>query len=226
MRLRALFALVFVGMMRGQVAPPCSLVRDAARAIELAKMAADPDLRAAGNACDATPPQSLDPFHLTPQRLFSWIDRAASGLTGRDRFEVLPALAKAAFRAGEFDAAQSHARELLQLAPQFTKDRAYGDALYDGYSVMGRVALRRDNVTLARQYLLNAATTPGSPSLSRRGPGMALAKELLEKGQAPTVLRFFILCREFWKTDNGRLAAWSDAVAKHEVPDFGANVDY
>lgn len=223
MRLTAVVALVFIGTVSGQ---PCSEVRVAARAIELAKEVPDPDLQSAGRACDSSPPQNLEAFHLTPQRLYGWIDHAATGLTGHDRFEVLPGLAKAALLAGETDAAQSDARELLQMAPRYTRDRTYGDALYDGYSVLGRVALRHDNLTLARQYLLNAATTPGSPILNQKGPGMALAKELLEKQQGPTVLRFFILCREFWKNDNGRLAAWSDAVSKHAMPDFGANLDY
>lgn len=219
----AVWALMFVGTVSAQ---PCSVVRAVARAVELAKAAADPDLQSAAKACDATPPQSLEAFHLTPQRLYEWMDHAATRLTGHDRFEVLPGLAKTAFLAGEIDAAQSHARELLQVAPQYTRDRLYGDALYDGYSVMGRVALRHDNLTLARQYLLNAATTPGSPALTQKGPDMTLAKEMLEKQQAPTVLRFFILCRDFWKSDNGRLAAWSDAVAKHKMPDFGPNLDY
>jgi hypothetical protein len=226
MRLGPVVALVLVGMARCQSGPPCSLVRGVVRALELAKSAADADLQAGLKACDATPPQGLETLNLTPRRMYSWTEQAAAGVTGRDRLEVLPWLAKAAFRAGDLDAAQSYARELLQLAPRFTNDRAYGDALYDGYSVMGRVALRRDNLPLARQYLLDAASTPGSPSLNRNGPGMALAKDLLEKGQAPTVLRFFILCREFWKSDNGRLSAWSDAIAKHEIPDFSAYLDY
>ena len=110
--------------------------------------------------------KALAPFHLTHQRIFAWIDQAASGLAGRDRFAVLPLAAKAAFRAGEMDVAQSFARELLQMAPNYTKERDYGDAIYDGYSVMGRVALRRENLPLARQYLMNAATTPGSPAIN------------------------------------------------------------
>jgi hypothetical protein len=124
------------------------------------------------------------------------------------------------------EGAQSFARELLQMAPNYTKERDYGDAIYDGYSVMGRVALHRENLPLARQYLMNAATTPGSPAINQNGPNMMLAKELLDKGQAPAVLQFLILCREFWKTDGGRLSAWSDAIRRDEMPDFGANLDY
>ena len=227
MRLPAL--LVFAPLLlNGQVEPVCSEVKSAIRAVEMARAALDPDLRSAGAVCDAPAngQKTLAPFHLTHQRIFAWIDQAASGLTGRERFAVLPLAAKAAFRAGEMDAAQSLARELLQMAPSYTRERDYGDAIYDGYSVMGRVALHRENLPLARQYLMNAATTPGSPAISQHGPNMMLAKELLEKGQAPAVLQFLILCREFWKTDGGRLNAWSDAIRNHEMPDFGANLDY
>ena len=214
-------------LLDAQADPVCSEVKSALRAVELARAAVDSDLRAAGAACD-TPgdgQKNLAALHLTRQRILAWIEQAAAGLKGRGRFAVLPLEAKAAFRAGEMEAAQSFARELLQMAPAYTRERDYGDAIYDGYSVLGRVALHRDNVPLARQYLMNAATTPGSPSLSRNGPNMMLAKELLEKGQAPAVLEFLILCREFWKQDGGRLGAWSDAIRKHETPDFGANPD-
>jgi len=214
-------------LLKGQVEPLCSEVKSAIRAVEIARATADPDLRAAAAVCDAPGdgPKTLVPFHLTRQRIFAWIDHAVSGLTGRDQFAVLPLAAKAAFRAGQMEAAQSYARELLQMAPNYTKERDYGDAIYDGYSVMGRVALHRENLPLARQYLMNAATTPGSPALNQYGPNMMLAKELLDKGQAPAVLQFLILCREFWKTDGGRLNAWSDAIRRHEMPDFGANLD-
>jgi len=226
MRLLAAMALVPLAV-SGQADPACSEVKAAIRALEMTRAPVDPDLRSAGAACDAPPgaPKALAPFHLTHQRIFAWIDHAASGATGRDRFAVLPLAAKAAFRAGEMDQAQSLARELLQMAPNYTRDPEYGDAIYDGYTLMGRVALARENLPLARQYLMNAATTPGSPELSRKGPDMMLAKELLEKGQAPAVLQFLVLCREFWKNDGGRLNAWSDAIRRHEMPDFAENLD-
>jgi len=227
MRLLAALALAPL-LLTGQAGPACSHVKAAIRALETSRAAVDPDLRSAGAVCDAAgdAPKTLGPFHLTYQRIFAWLDHAASGVTGRDRFAVLPLVAKAAFRAGQMDEAQSLARELLQMAPSYTREPDYGDAIYDGYTVMGRVALDRGNLPLARQYLLNAATTPGSPALTRNGPDMTLAKELVEKEQAPAVLQFLILCREFWKNDGGRLTAWSDAIRSHQMPEFGANLDY
>jgi hypothetical protein len=58
------------------------------------------------------------------------------------------------------------------------------------------------------------------------GPNMTLAKALLEKGRKETVLRYFELCRKFWKMDDGRLDRWRDAVRTGRIPDFGANLHY
>ncbi|HEY2019120.1 MAG TPA: hypothetical protein VGH38_36690 [Bryobacteraceae bacterium] len=230
MRLSAILALLLAVTAHGQVDPLCGQIQAVTRAAEMAKITVDPDLRAAGTACaspgdTAAVRQRLEPLHLTPQRIFAWMDQFATGLTGHDRFEVLPGLAKAALRAGNLDVAQAYARELLQEAPQHIKDPIYGDAIYDGYSVLGRVALRHDNLPLANRYLMNAATTPGSAALSRAGPDMTLVKELLERRQTSNVLEFFVRCREFWKSDNGRLAAWSDSVRNHKMPEFGANLE-
>jgi len=219
-RLAAIFATV--GLLRAQ-GPACREVKSAIRVVEMGRGSMDPELRTAGAACDAG--AKAPEGRVTRQRLFVWIEQAVAGLSARDRYAALPPAAKAALLAGETDRAQAYARELLRMAPSHNGERDYGDAIYDGYSVLGMVALERDNVPLARQYLMNAASTPGSPELSKNGPGMMLAKGLLEKGQAPAVLEFLILCREFWKQDGGRLAAWSDAIRRHEMPDFGTNLE-
>ena len=55
---------------------------------------------------------------------------------------------------------------------------------------------------------------------------MSLAKELLEEGERSTVLKYFELCRIFWKTHDKDLNEWKDLVAKGKIPNFGANLDY
>jgi hypothetical protein len=145
---------------------------------------------------------------------------------GLKRFYALAKLAKAAVNAGELSQAQAYANELLQLAPQYPKDWNYGNAIYYGYLVLGRVALRQGNLPLAEQDLLNAAGTPGSPQLNSFGPNTTLAKELLEKGRTTTVLQYFALCGKFWKVHGDRLEQWSAAVKAGQMPDFGANLLY
>ena len=201
------------------------------------------DIAAAGEACTrymnslrsnpasardalAAATATLDRLNLTEAGLFASMDQAAPAVTGTDRFYVLADLAKLAFDNGQPERAQTYARELLRLAPDYRKDWNYGNAIFYGNFVLGRVALARGNVELAKQYLLDAGSTPGSPQLDTFGPNVTLAKELLEKGQAPTVLRFLALCKEFWKMDRGRLAEWTDAIRSGSTPDFSANLNY
>jgi hypothetical protein len=55
---------------------------------------------------------------------------------------------------------------------------------------------------------------------------MLLAKNLLEKKEDETVLKYFELCAKFWKGEDGRLNEWKAAVLKGETPDFRANLRY
>jgi hypothetical protein len=161
-----------------------------------------------------------------PKERLAIMEASASGLSGLQRFYKLAGLAKLALEAEEIDKAQSYARELLALAPEYPKDWNYGNAIYYGYFVLGRVALRHGNVPLAAQYLIDAGSTPGSPQLNSFGPNVTLAKELLEKGQAAAVLQYFALCKNFWKLDHGRLDEWSATVRGGGIPNFTSNLNY
>src|SRR5215469_5896878 len=106
-------------------------------------------------ALEPTPPEKLE--KLEQQTLPS----------GRGRFYALAGLAKAAFAAGDLNKAELYARELLSLAPDYPKDWNYGNAVFFGNMVIGRVALRRDkNTFLAKSSLLASGETPGSPQLN------------------------------------------------------------
>jgi len=95
-----------------------------------------------------------------------------------------------------------------------------------GNLVLGRIALRRGQIEEAKRRLLEAGESPGSPQMDSFGPNMSLAKDLLEKGERDTVLKYFGLCRKFWKMDYGQLKHWSNQVNAGEIPDFGANLVY
>jgi hypothetical protein len=72
--------------------------------------------------------------------------------------------------------------------------------------------------------LLKAGATPGSPQLNSFGPNMALAKELLDKGEREAVLEYFTLCSKFW--DRDELKEWMALVKDGVTPKFGANLVY
>ena len=157
---------------------------------------------------------------------FAALEPAASAKDGRERFYALVDLAKVAFEAGNLDKATAYAQELLQMAPQFPKDWNYGNAIYYGHFVLGRVALREGNTKEAASQLVAAGTTPGSPQLNSFGPNVTLAQDLLAQGQAQPVLEYLAECKSFWKLNRGKLDEWIGTIRAGGTPDFGANLNY
>jgi hypothetical protein len=116
--------------------------------------------------------------------------------------------------------------EVFDLQDHPKAKRAYGNAIHDGNSVLGRAALKQGDIKKAARYLLDAGKTQGSPQLNSFGPNMSLAKELLEKGEKNAVLQYFEFCRKFWSMGGEDLDNWTKEVKAGKVPDFGANLSY
>lgn len=157
-------------------------------------------------------------------------------------------LAGAALDAGDLDRAEALAKNLLALVPKMQQELARAPAeaaqgaesvkwsnlrwgidqiWHHGHLLLGRVALRRGDIVAAKADLLEAARLPIGKNFSPFGPNMALAKELLEKGEKETVLQYFDLCRKFWTYRGAStLDAWSAAVRRGEMPNFGGNLTY
>jgi len=145
----------------------------------------------------------------------------------RDRFYRLAEIAKAEIDAGQYDKAQAYATELLDDAPKYPDDWNYGNAIFYGNTILGRVAIERDNnVAQADSYLASSVATPGSPQLDAAGPNMTLAKDLLSAGERDSVLDFLDRCRSFWKINNNQLDEWSNDIRDGAAPNFGANLKY
>jgi tetratricopeptide (TPR) repeat protein len=142
------------------------------------------------------------------------------------RFYELGDLAKSALESGELNKAQQYASELLQMAPKFNDNWNYGNAVHHGNNILGLVALQRGDISGAKEHLLAAGKTPGSPQLDSFGPNMTLAKELFEKGERDTVLTYLQSCSKFWKMGGDSLQAWIATINGGGTPDFGANLDY
>lgn len=162
----------------------------------------------------------------SPREQFAALEKKAAGLKGRDLFYQLSSLAKRAFNAGETDKAEAYAKQLLSQAPQYRGDWNYGNAIFFGNFVLGRVSLSKGDVKQADHYLLASAKTPGSPQLDSFGPNMTLAKELLDKGESEPVLQYLELCKNFWESEPQRLDEWRQAIRNGKTPDFGANLNY
>jgi hypothetical protein len=155
------------------------------------------------------------------------LERAQAADAGEsERFYRLDDLAMQAFAAGDLKKASQYANELLKTAPKFQQDWNYGNAIHKGNIVLGQIALREGRMDEAKEFLLKAGKTPGSPQLDSFGPNMSLAKELVEKGEKEVVLQYFELCRKFWSMGAQQLDAWAKDVKAGNVPEFGANLVY
>ena len=148
----------------------------------------------------------------------------STGSAPLDRFYALADLAHDAWKAGAVDQTAAYAEELLRAAPRYSDDWNYGNAIHVGHMFLGLVAAKRGDLAQARQQLLDAGHTPGSPQLDSFGPNMALALELLRHGDRDTVLEYFALCRAFWKLGGQRLDQWSEIVRNGGTPVFSTNL--
>jgi hypothetical protein len=149
-------------------------------------------------------------------------------LAGRDpiaRNPFLPRLAKAALAAGDYVRAEGYANEALEAARRGVFWWT-GDAIHQGNLVLGRLALRRNDIEEGKRRLVAAGKTPGSSTLSSVGPGMQLAKDLLDRGETETVVEYLQQCGSFWEGNRGKLAEWIALVKAGLKPDFGANLGY
>ncbi|MGA8220324.1 MAG: hypothetical protein WB780_01635 [Candidatus Acidiferrales bacterium] len=153
-------------------------------------------------------------------------ERGLAKADDEQRFDELGDLAKAAFEAGEMEKAEQYATELLQSAPKHKDDWNYGNALHGGNTILGRIALQRGDIVAAKQDLIAAGETPGSPQLDSFGPNMALAKELLEKGERETVITYLQSCEKFWKMGGSDLQNWIATIKGGGTPDFSKNLNY
>ena len=138
---------------------------------------------------------------------------------------LLIQLAKSAFEAGDVERAHNLADALLSQASTDRQDWNYGNAIHHGHLILGRIALLSGNLEEAGKELIKAGETPGSPQLDTFGPNMTLAKELLEKGERESVIKYFQLCALFW-TNRTELQHWTAIVRERGIPDFGANLAY
>lgn len=147
--------------------------------------------------------------------------KALEGKTGQARFYGLGPVAEAALRSGDLVQADSYAHELLSMAPNFESDWNYGNAIYTGNVILGRISLEQKDLPAARSYLLAAGDTPGSPQLDSFGPDLTLAKQLLERGEKESVAAFFGKIGKFWKGHEAEVKDWQKAVEAGVKPDFG-----
>lgn len=159
--------------------------------------------------------------------LFRARSKLAAATSEYDRYLSLGEVAKLEFVFGNSGQALINATELLALDARFRNEPwRDGNAVHNGNFVLGRIAAQQGLVEEARQYLLEAGKSTGSPVLGSFGPNMSLARDLLVRGEREAVLTYFDLCRKFWGSGEKQLMEWSEEVKAGRMPDFGANMYY
>ncbi len=133
-----------------------------------------------------------------------------------------------------FEAVAAQAREMLT-ANSDTNSWNYGNVIFQANNLLGRVAMRQGQIEEAKNYLLAAGKSPGSPQLDSFGPlDLGLARGLLEKGEKDAVLEFLDLMACFWAnpekatSPNARqvatnnlqqLESWRQQIREGRIPD-------
>jgi hypothetical protein len=142
--------------------------------------------------------------------------------TDSQRDALLQSLAKVALAANKPKKAREYAEKMLSRnSPGWN----YGNNIHYGNIILGKIAMASDDLDEAKKRLIKAGETPGSPQLNSFGPDMALAKELLQKGEKDVVLKYLEFCAKFWKSGKDRLHKWSVVVEDGKIPDFGFNLN-
>jgi hypothetical protein len=176
------------------------------------------------------PPQVID--------ILSEQAPAQEDVSGYEALKALTAQSQAALQSGDVVTAARLASELLARNTDRTSWN-YGNVIHGANQILGLAALHTGDTGAAREYLLAAGRTPGSPQLDSFGPTMTLAQALLRQGEREVVLTYLDDVARFWaspkKTKNlidsvlgrvlsGRNAnsikAWKAAIQRGEVPNL------
>jgi hypothetical protein len=110
-----------------------------------------------------------------------------------------------AYRKKQWIRAESLCHEWLALAERLQQTERkrqqnwnYGNAIHNGNQILGLIRLHQGDIAGAKQYLLAAGLSPGSPVLNSHGPKMILARALLERGERSVVSEYVNDIAQFW----------------------------
>lgn len=148
----------------------------------------------------------------------------------RVRMNLLQDLAKAAFDADELESAKKLATELILDFGQNDYSSNYDSAAHIGNIVLGRVALKENNVAKAGEYLLIAIKAP----LRKEDSWLPdidtdLARDLLKAGQKDVVLEYLKLCeglsnlrreKDLFADTIKALKRWQDQIKAGQAPSW------
>ncbi len=146
----------------------------------------------------------------------------------KNRFFELSALIYEAYEMDDFMRAQELIFEYQNLAAQNKDNWNYGNAIHMSNTYLGLIAISKNDINKAKEYLICSGLTVGSPQLNNFGPNMLLAKALLEKGEIEVVLNYIDMCKKFWNFFFRFffIRRWKSLIKKNQIPVFGPHLYY
>ncbi|MFN0278555.1 MAG: DUF3857 domain-containing protein [Pyrinomonadaceae bacterium] len=146
------------------------------------------------------------------------------------RRHLLQNIAMAAYELGLDEDAKTFATELILDFGQNAADLGYDDAAHIGNIILGRVALRKKDLSKAKEYLLIAIRAPLRKSNSWLGEiDMKLAKELLAVDEREIVIEYLRLCeglsnlkseKKLFENQSKALKLWQQQIKQGKTPTF------
>ena len=141
------------------------------------------------------------------------------------RFYELPEIMEEAYINKKYTLAKLLANEYLDLAEIYTCNWNHGNAIHDGYRILGLVSLKHGNLSRAAWFLLDASETKGSVQLNSFGPNFDLANNLLRNGKQWEVISYLKSVESFWESDDGKIANWIAEIEQGKIPHLTKNAD-
>lgn len=127
---------------------------------------------------------------------------------------------------GNYDLAESLAKELLKISSEFKDNWNYGNAIHHSNTILGLVEIKKGNIDKAVKFLRKSGDTPGSPQLDSYGPSFCLAMELLLHDRSEDVLNYLSQVDRFWEYGYKELPKWIEVIKKDDIPESWQRLQY
>lgn len=121
-------------------------------------------------------------------------------------------LASYALGSAQYDLAREVSEEMLLRCPTDSQ------SVHTAHTVLGTLALKRNDVQTAIAHLRLAGKVGESPRLCSYGPMMQLARALLKVGYQSEVCDYLLDCKQFWTMGHRQIEHWLGQIDEGKQP--------
>ncbi len=148
---------------------------------------------------------------------FTWNPSNQNVTSKLSRFYHMEDLINSAYEEGSYDKATTLITEYLDLASTYRSNWNYGNAIHNSNQILGFIALEKNDVAGAANYLVEAGKSTGSPQLDSFGPNLDLANELLSRGEKDAVINYLQGVKKFWDGNESTIDGWTQDILDGET---------